>query len=65
MNFDQDRANFINWKKVFLLFALASSVIPSDAQIDTYGSDLAYYGTCISQEDFQNVSISWLIWILM
>ena len=51
-----ERTQYVNWKKIFLLFALASSSIPSDEVIQTYGSELAYYGNCVSLEDFQNVS---------
>jgi len=50
----EERSTFVNWKKVFLLFALASSSLPSDSQLQTYGQELAYYGNCISLEDFQN-----------
>jgi len=49
-----ERNSFVNWKKVFLLFALSSSSLPSDSQLQVYGQELAYYGNCISLEDFQN-----------
>lgn len=44
----------MNWKKIFLLFALASSSLPSDSQLQTYGQELAYYGNSISLDDFLN-----------
>jgi hypothetical protein len=49
-----ERSQYVNWKKIFVLFALASSSIPSDEVLQTYGSELAYYGNCVSLEDFQN-----------
>lgn len=51
-----DRSQFVNWQKIFILFSLASSKTPSDERLQTYGAELAYYGSSISLEDFQNVS---------
>jgi len=50
----EGRSQFVNWKKIFVLFALASSNLPSDEVLQTYGSELAYYGNVVSLEDFQN-----------
>ena len=59
MGMDNDRKEFLNWKRVYLLFALAASEVPSDEQLDAYGAELAKYGTLVSKEDFQDVSKSW------
>jgi len=53
-----ERVQFVNWKKMFALMALASSSIPSDEKLQTYGSELAYYGSLISLENFKNVSFN-------
>lgn len=52
MGMQNDRKEYINWKRVFLVFALAASPLPTDAQLDEYGSELAKYGTCVSKQDF-------------
>lgn len=51
-----ERVQYVNWKKVFLLMALACSKIPDDDTLQSYGSDLAYYGSLISLDNFINVS---------
>lgn len=56
MGMQNDRKEYINWKRVFLVFALAASPLPTDAQLDEYGSELAKYGTCVSKQDFIDVS---------
>lgn len=56
MGMDNDRKEYLNWKRVFLVFALAASEVPSDEQLDAYGAELAKYGTLVSREDFQDVS---------
>jgi hypothetical protein len=51
-----DRVQFVNWKKLFVLIALASSQIPTDQLIKTYATNLAHHGSIISLENFKNVS---------
>lgn len=43
-----ERIQYVNWSKIFVLFALASSSLPSDERLQIYGSELSYYGNCIS-----------------
>ena len=50
------RTQFVNWKLIFIVFALASSVVPSEDRLSTYGNELAYYGSCITLDKFVNVS---------
>ena len=53
---NQFATQFVNWKLIFIVFALASSAVPSDDRLSTYGNELAYYGSCITLENYVNVS---------
>jgi hypothetical protein len=37
-----DRVQYVNWKKIFVLIALASSAIPSEQVLQTYKTTLAH-----------------------
>lgn len=43
---------FVNWKKVFVLFALASSPLPSEQDIDEIQKEMKRYGETITLAGF-------------
>jgi hypothetical protein len=47
-----ERTIYVNWKKIFVLFALAASPIPSEEKLYAYAHDLNNYGLIISLENF-------------
>jgi hypothetical protein len=51
----------VNWKKIFVLFSLAASALPSNERLESYATILNNFGTFISLEQFLNVRVVFFV----
>ena len=49
-------SEFVNWRKIFVLFVLASSALPSDEKLDELYKEMKGAGETVSLSRFQEVS---------
>lgn len=49
---------FVAWRKIFVLFILASSALPSDEKLDELYKEMKSAGEIVSLSRFQEVSFS-------
>lgn len=55
-SFEGKTSEFVNWRKIFVLFALASSSLPPDEKLDEMHKEMKCSGETVSLSAFQEVS---------